>query len=63
EKQAIKCVINVQHACAEARCEVKKSKPRIIERNMTATGLPITTHKLDNRYILHFGALYSSEVH
>ncbi|KAG0146140.1 hypothetical protein CROQUDRAFT_44752, partial [Cronartium quercuum f. sp. fusiforme G11] len=63
QKKAIKCVINVQHACAKARYEVTQSKPRIIERTIMATRLPITTHKLDNRHILHSGAFYSSEAH
>lgn len=56
-------MLNVQHACAEAGCQVTRSKPRIIERTVTSSGLPMTSHIEDNKYILNSASLYSPEVH
>ncbi|KAH9813107.1 hypothetical protein DFH28DRAFT_868509, partial [Melampsora americana] len=62
-EQAISCVLNVQHACAEAGSPVTCSKPRIIEQTVTSSGLPMTSHKEDNMYILNSASLYSPTVH
>ncbi|KAH9809942.1 hypothetical protein DFH28DRAFT_868979, partial [Melampsora americana] len=59
----ISCVLDFQHALAEAGCEVTCSKLRIIERTVTSSGLPTTSHKVDNMCILNSASLCLPEVH
>lgn len=61
--QDIQCVMNVQHNCWDAKCEVTHTKSHTVERTLVQHNRPEVSHQALNPYIINAAALYSAEQH
>ncbi|KAH9815307.1 hypothetical protein DFH28DRAFT_969339 [Melampsora americana] len=60
---SVTCVLNVQHNCHDAQCDVTNTKAYRIERTQAKKKRAEVTHKDTNSFIINAGAHYNSEFH
>ncbi|KAH9810721.1 hypothetical protein DFH28DRAFT_488008 [Melampsora americana] len=61
--QNVTCVLNAQHNCHDAKCDVTNTKSYRIERTQSQKKHAEVTHKDTNSFIINAGSHYYSEFH
>lgn len=56
-------MLNVQHNCWDARCQVTHTRAHTVERTLVQPNRPEVSHQPLNSYIINAAALYSAEAH
>lgn len=56
-------IINVQHNCREAKCNVTMCHFKKLERKISTIRVCGIIHNITNSFILNSGAQYNSELH
>lgn len=56
-------ILNVQHNCRKAQCQVQKTRLQFIERTVTSIQGYQVVHNNYNSYLLNSGALCSAALH